>query len=433
MAVRCARIEIAGFGKTSGRRDNWKQLAIDCQRIKNRLWQIWICHHVNNGSASKLRDHFTAYERWQETKAGNKPEWPCNAIGHELQDTKDDRSFYRIINAEFPGIHIRTRGLIINSWQSLLLKRKSSSGSLPGWVAILFALESVPSFTKPQPIPFDKQNARLAKDGDVYVLNIRIDRSEDTGKAVAERCELILGKRKCRSVRATVDKILRGEYAWKGSDIVFDKGKWFASISYEIPKSDRKALDDEKVMFVRPGCYHPWIVRVGGKQWHMGGNGANVEHARRSLQRERASRKEHYRWAGSNQKGHGRHRADHVWTKLSSRWKDFAKRYNHELSRRIVQAAIKSGCGRIVYLQPKEKQRDSRQLSKAGNDGRHAMYWDYFQFGSMLASKCESEGIEYGAKPKAKASTGRVRGVRKASESKLGKRPKQESSNLSRV
>jgi hypothetical protein len=70
-----------------------------------------------------------------------------------------------------------------------------------------------------------------------------------------------------------------------------------------------------------------------------------------------------------------------------------------------------------VYLQPKESQRDKRYLSTIGNDKFSAMSWDYFQFGTMLASKCESEGIEYGAKPKKeKASTRRMRIVREASQ-----------------
>lgn len=78
-----------------------------------------------------------------------------------------------------------------------------------------------------------------------------------------------------------------------------------------------------------------------------------------------------------------------------------------------------------MYLQPKDRERDSRYLSNAGNDKFSGMSWDYFQFGTMIASKCESEGIAYGKKPKSKASAGGVRRVRKASKSngKSGKKP----------
>jgi len=414
MTVRAARIEIFGFGKSSGQRDNWKQLAVDCQRMQNRLWQIWLVHHSVNGSADKLRAHFERYAEWQKTKEGPKPEWPCKAMEPPLTKSADPQSFYRILSAEFTGVNVRTRGLLTNAWQSRLSKRKAANGNLPGWVSILFANESLPSFTRPQPIPFDHDNAKLMKIDGKYYVELRIERLAD-GKSVVERCELILNKRKCMSVRATVDKILTGQWAWKGSSLFYDRGKWFAIISYEKPDAVRVAINPDKVLYVRAGQRGPWRVRCG-HSWNWGGNGQHVEHARRTIQRERGQRKEHYRWAGSRQKGHGFKRAEAVWTKLSSRWKDFTKRYNNEVSTRLVRWAIANGVGRIVYLQPKDRQRDSRFLSNAGNDGHSQMSWDYFQMGTMLASKCEEYGVEYGAKPKkakAKPATDRVRGVRK--------------------
>lgn len=432
MAVRAARIEIFGFSKD--RREAWRELAIACQRMSNRLWQIWLCHHANNGSADKLRDHFEAYREWQASKQGEKPQWPCKALEPPLTVSADDRSFYRILSAEFPNVNVRTRGLLTNAWQSNLNSRKAASGSLPGWVSILFANESLPSFTRPQPIPFDKDNAKLRKDGDKYICELRIERLAD-GKSVVEPCELMLGKRKCRSVRLTVDKILSGEYTWKGSNLVFDRGKWFISIGYEMPSRvrDESEYDSDRVLYVRPGRStrddgawrgSPWRVRIADRSFGFGGNGAHVEHARRAIIRERNQRKEHYRWSGSNQKGHGTGRAEAVWTKLSSRWKDFTKRYNSEVTRRIIELAVKEKCGRIVYLQPKDLQREGRLLSTLGNDSRSGMSWDYFQFGTMLASKCDEAGIEYGKKPKpskANASSGSLRGVRAVSKS-VGKK-----------
>jgi hypothetical protein len=422
MAIRAARIEIFGFAKE--RRDAWKELAVACQRMTNRLWQVWLCHHANNGSADKLRSHFDAYKAWQETKRGDKPQWPCKAVEEPLTKSADARSFYRIMSAEFSSVNVRTRGLLTNAWQSKVNTRKAASGSLPGWVSILFGNESLPSFTRPQPIPFDRDNAKLFKQGDKYICELRIERLAD-GKSVVEPCELMLAKRKCASVRSTVEKIIAGEYAWKGSSLIYDRGKWFVSIAYEMPNKVREKLSADRVLYVRPAKTGPWRVAINGRgSWRFGGNGAHVEHARRAIIRERNSRKTHYRWSGSNQKGHGRRRADAVWTKLSSRWKDFTKRYNNEVSKQVVNLAIREGCGRIVYLQPRDENREGRYLSTVGNDRISAMSWDYFQFGTMLASKCESEGIEYGKKPKPpkkpKATTNGVRGVRKVSDPKRG-------------
>lgn len=418
MAVRTARIEIYGFSED--RREAWRKLATDCQRMTNRLWQIWLCHHANNGSAGKLRAHLDALGKWKETKQGDKPQSPCKPTEFPLDKSSDSRSFYRILSEEFPGVHVRTRGLLTSAWQSLLYKRKAASGSLPGWISILFANESIPSSTRPQPIPFDHRNAKLIHNADGYFVELRIERLADSGGSVVESCQLMVNKRKCASVRAIMDRILAGEYKWKGSDLICDRGKWYASIAYEMPVKTRVGVDPSKVLYIRAGKKTPWRVSIGtGGSWRFGGNGVHVEHARRGIIRERNSRKEHYRWAGSNQKGHGRGRANAVWTKLSSRWRDFTKRYNSEVSRQLINLAVSRGCGRIVYLPPNDRARNSRHLSSVGNDNRSAMSWDYFQFGTMLAAKCETEGIEYvkrEKKPEAKPATRGVRGMRKVSK-----------------
>lgn len=401
MVVRACKIEVI---LPAERKPALRELAVECQRMTNRLWQTWLCHHVVAGSAKKLRDHFDAFAKWQETKEGTKPAWPCKAHEPPLTTSSDPGSYYRILVAEFGNVTSRTRGLLTNAWQSKVTTRKSSSGSLPGWVAILFGLESLPSFHKPLPIPFDKQCGRLVKQGGKYICEMRMQRDDATGDSTIDRGELMLGKRKALSQRRIVDRVIDGEYAWRGCNLLFDRGKWFAVICYEMPvKTQQRAMDPDKVLYVRPGRSGPWRVRIdGGQSFAFGGDGKHVIYARRAIIDERNSRKTHYRWAGSAQKGRGTQRADAVWVKLSSRYKDFVKRYNHEVSRRLVNFAASRGIGRIVYLQPTGQHRDSRFLSTAGNDDRSGMFWDYFQFGSLLSSKCEAEGIEYGAKPKEK-------------------------------
>lgn len=422
MAIRTVKVEVFGFSKD--RRDAWRDLAVSSQRITNRLWQIWLCHHANAGTANIMRKHLDAYREWERTKQGEKPKWPCKAIDAVLTDSKDSRSFYRVIKDEFPDVSSRTRGLITNAWQSKVGSGKSASGALPRWLSILFGMESVPSFTKPQPIPFDYQNSKLIKDGDEYVCELRIERIGDR-QSVVERCELMLGKRKCGSVRATVEKIISGEYEWKGSSLKFDGGKWFVLLAYERPVAQRPELDRDKVMFVRPGKESPWRVMINDeKPFSVGRDRNNIEHTRRAFTKDRDRRKAHYLFAGSSAKGHGRRRATKVWTRISSEWKHFVKNFNRNTSRKILEIAIRNGCGRIVYLPPNDTQRNSRYLSKAGNDNMSDTSWDYFQFGTLLAGKCELEGVEYGRKEKSKVFNRGVRGVRKSVSPKRGSKVK---------
>ena len=51
--------------------------------------------------------------------------------------------------------------------------------------------------------------------------------------------------------------------------------------------------------------------------------------------------------------------------------------------------------GRIVFCQPKDSQRDKTYLATAGNRQGSAMLWDFFQMGTLLAYKCEHDGINY--------------------------------------
>lgn len=404
-AVRCVRIEIRKMPED--RRTRWRELCLSAQRITNRMWQIWIKWHLENDSETKLRAHFELYNQWKtddKKTRGAKPPWPVQAVGKELA-----KEIYHSVSKSFPDVHARTRVLIANKWKSTVDSRKSTRFSLKGWVAILYALESVPSFHKPLPIPFDKvncpKNVPLHRDADdVLTLSVRLDRNTDDGTSPIE--SFPLGKLD-RYSRVVVERLLSGAYDFKGSAIEFRKGKFFALISYQMPPAKRSNLDPEKVLTIFPARNYdpadrikrgvrmaPWIFLHRGDRARRGGHGRHIIRFRKMVQQERATRKEHYRWAGSDQKGRGGKRARAAWTKLSSRWKNFVRNYNHEMTRLAVRTAMFKDCGKIVYYQPKDERRDGLFLTDAGRDDRSKMTWDYFQFGTFLKNKCHQEGIE---------------------------------------
>jgi transposase len=405
MAVRAARIElykfcISGERLDKDRRDAWRSLSVDTQRMLNRMWQIWLCYHAEHQTGRAIRDSLEAYKAWCEAgQKGTKPKDGLQPVPKDLSNR-----IYHQMSEEFPNITARVRVLLQNKWNGTIAKRKAANGNLPGWKSILLGYESIPSFTRPQPIPFDKDNATLSRPDDEYVLTLRIERlhqSEKTAKpSLVETCRLMLRKRKAANMRAIIDRVLSGEYQWKGSSLVYDRGKWYASISYEMPPRRSAPTKTGRTLYVLPGKKSPWVLLLVDEHghrdaWRYGGQGRVIEHARRHLLDERASRKEHYRWAGSNQKSKGRSRAAAAWTKLSSRWKDLVKRFNSECANRIVNLAESRGASKIVYCQPVEGQRDKALLSRIGNYPGSAMLWDWFQAGTLLASKCEEYGLEF--------------------------------------
>lgn len=400
MAIRAVSIEIWGLPKE--RRQSWLEMARMIQRMTNRMWQHWLVHHTQQKSPELITEYLDALAEWRTQKPkerGDKPK-----LGVKPCDKDLSNHIYHAISQEFTGLNARTRVLLQNQWQGKLTKRKASNGNLSGWMAILLGNESIPSATKPQPIPFDKKSSprdtTFRSVESKLLMDLRIERVADTGASVIDTVELLLNRRKTASVRAIVKRIMTGEYTFKGSSLSYRNGKWFANISYDKPVNcDRPVLDQGQVIMLVPGKKSPWIVKTESDCWRAFGRGDHVVRFRRMLQSERWSRQEHNRWASSSTKGRGAKRAKAIWTKLSSRWKDFVKTYNNEMTRRLVDLAVSRGIGRIVYVQPKDEKRDQCFLSKAGRHPRSKMTWDWFQVGTMLKSKCEDAGIELEVRP----------------------------------
>jgi hypothetical protein len=386
---RAAKIEVI---LAKDRKEVWRELCVKVQQMNNRIWQLWLVHHITNGSICKLQEDIRKYHEWEKNRKGKKPTWSVGACDLSLGN-----HIFRALAEEFPDVHSHTRGQIYNIWYRNLIKRKSPSGCLPGWTNILFANESLPSFTSPQPIPFKTDQARLVRDGKDIVLTVRLELLTK-GRAVSDRVILLMGKHKSWRQKTIVDRMLDGTYAWKGSSLVWDRKnrKWFVSLAYEMPQRSRPSLEPSKSLILCPGKRVPWILADSSGAWELGESGGIVvENMRHRLQRERWERQEHYRWAGSAQSGRGRRRAKEVWTKLSSRWKDFEARYNREIAKKAVLKCVDKGIGKLIYFQPVDERKDDRLLETAGRVPNSSLGWDWFKMGSYLANKCEEYGVEY--------------------------------------
>jgi len=426
--VRATRIEIFRFcGSDKERREVWRRACEDVQEAFNFLWRYWMVFHTLNDSAAKIRESLERYRQWHQAEKktrGPKPKWDVDAFpntgelkgGKVVSQSWDfahgksarkgitnppdlQNDLYHVVAKNFPRLTSDQISLILQKWSKSLKTRKAAKGNLPGWAAIILGREAIPSFTRRMPIPFTKRSCPggipLRRDGDKWILDVKVDRVQ------VDSCDLMLNREKTGSKRAIVSRIMSGEYVFMGSAIQYDdaRNKWYAMISYRMPASVKPDLDPSLTLIVRPGRHCPWrfmIVgsdSVSGKSFGRFGHGRHVEFARRNIISERMSRSEHSRFAGSNSKGHGRQRGDAAWTKLSSRWKDFAKRYNNEVTKRISEWIVDRGIGRIVFVQPKRESVNQRRfLSTAGNSERSGMSWEYFQFATMLRQKCERLG-----------------------------------------
>jgi len=381
-------------------RARWMDLARQSQEALNFLWQRWEHWHLSNGSVPALKAWLAAAKAWHERrecreKEDVKPRCPVVGMPPDLS-----KLVYRGLADEFPDLHSRVRVLLQNKWQTGLVSRKAANGSLGGWQAILLCREGRPSTTHPAPIEFDKANAKLLaplETGGAYRMRLRFDRVVANGKAGGhvDECGLNFKGAKANSV---VAKVFDGRYKFCGSSLVWNdsRRKWLLALAYQRGSECRADLDHEQVAVLRPGHYRPWQLRIGGRTLRLGGEGRDVVAVRRKLLTARWSRQEHYRRAGSSQKGHGRRRAMLPIENYSRVWKHFVRARNHNLTKDVLRILCERGIGRLIYVQPTGERRDSRFLSTAGKirGRRDSSTWDWFQVGTQLRYKANDVGVE---------------------------------------
>lgn len=398
--IRVARLEITGL--TKEQRDRWLELSRQCQQIVNCIWRTWLVWHVKNGSEAMLRKHFESDKKWREAdpkKRGERQKWPVNAV-----DSECSKAIYAEISRKFTTVHARVQVLMIQAETNKIKKLKACYGNLPGWVAILFCQQSIPSSVRVIPIRFDKANCEIEPPADAkqnFKLHIRLSRIPIAGKkscpSIAETIELYTKSRNAKSAAETMKKITRGEYEFCGSNIMFDNGKWFALVCYRQPLPKVDALDESRVAYLRPSRMWPWSLLFPGanRMRHPGGSGYIVAVKRKQVAGTRATYRAGYRHAGTSRRGHGRNRSMGKLWKMTDHWNDFVRTMNYTAAKDILEQCKQRNCGKIVYLQPTGRVYDKSFLVNVGkrDDVRDSSGWDFHQMGNRLKTLAAQYGV----------------------------------------
>ena len=387
------KFEVAKFqGDNRKRRAFFLELARNCQRVKNRVMQHWLQAHAEVGNVTAAWEYWDSYFKWQndpDKKKGSKPRHTLSAFPSKSWQN----DCYHDLRALFPGVHTRLTTLLVNKQQKVIKKRRSSNyGQLPGWLAILLGLESLPTFSHPQPVVFDKSNCYISYDDEKkeFCLWLKCEMPE-ARKPVQDVIVLKTKDRRGWKQVPVLHQLVSGNAELKGSQLVFRKGKWFVHLTVERPKDELPELNADQVAVVRPGRDQPWTVRMSGESRWRGGTGDHVGVMRQRVQHERRSRQNKSRWAPRRSKGRGRTRATASWQKLETRWHDYCEGYNHQVSTAIVRELRQRGIGKLVFSEATA----NRFLATTGNESGYQSSWPFFRFKTMLAYKCERAGIEF--------------------------------------
>lgn len=377
------------------------------KEVTNHVWEAWRVWHVQNGSRRKILDYLDKMKAWHESKDAKgkteeeKPKCEILAFPNDMVTEKE-------IIEVFPTVHVRAVTLLLKRIKEGIKSRKSANGSLSGWMSILLYREGQPSFCRPIAAPFDKRSAEFLsplESGGNHRFSIRLDRFMESAKkggvkssSTKDEFELLTKGKRARGQRAILDKVLSGEYAFKGSQIVWSdrKRKVFVMLCYEMPDNEAVELGN-KTAILRPANGHPWRMRYVKISRRRGGSGRSVSAVRQKLLTQRWSRQENYRHAGSSNRGHGRKRALKWVSSFSRRWKDFVQTCNHRLTSQIVEECLTKGIGRLVYIQPGDRIRGRMFMAVAGKvgDRTDSTSWDWHQVKTQLSYKCKEAGIHF--------------------------------------
>jgi len=391
---------VAGdWSEVTGR---WHELSRDCRDLANFFWQRWLVHHFQNNSVYLLKAWLA-----ERTEKGAKAVGKCPV---DCIDNKLSNAIYHESSQRFPRLNKRLQVLLLNRLTKTLKSRKAASGSLPGWSAILLGNEGVPSFARPYPILFDKDNGPAKypfvppeeRSGN-WKLRLRVWRDEDEngkGSSPVDEIELWCKGKKVRSQVAILEKIATGEYTFQGSQLIYSKSnrKWFARLCYSRPAEVKPDLDAGKTAVLRAGESCPFEMTLpDGATLRPIGGGHFIAPVRKNITIQRLNRRQGYRYAGKNAKGHGRNRAlGKGWWRLQQRDRDFTKHVNRLVARYVVDACIARGIGCLVYRQPEGDAAAASFLHNAGaiGDRKDSVGWPWFELGTYLNQAAQKVGID---------------------------------------
>jgi hypothetical protein len=397
-SVRIVRLEVStvadGWKDATAR---WREQQQQCREAANTIWQRWLYWHISNNSANKIRAWLNA--RKADKKAAGK--CPVEAVPNKLAN-----EIYHFCATAFPTLGSRVRVLLQNKIISGIKSRKASSGSLPGWTAILLCHESVPSFTRGVPIPFDKDNCKLSiGDGGELLIDLRTFRDEakkkgKTAPSITDRIVLWSKGKRVRSQVEVFKLVLTGEFKFCGSQLTYDNQhrKWFVMLAYKRPVHRAAKLNPEKTAYLLPGKRVPFVLWFPEDRRYINlqDDGTHIAFTRKRITGERRARNVNYRRATAR-KGKGFDHANRWRDDLSHVWSFFVRRVNHAVSHDAVRECVQHGYGKLVMIQPEGRVSETRALATLGSTGRDQTTWEFFQLKTMLEYKSQDVGVEFSA------------------------------------
>lgn len=190
--------------------------------------------------------------------------------------------------------------------------------------------------------------------------------------------------RKARG-KQIIDRINSGEYKICDSCIKTDgKNGYYIKLSFLVPDAEPTELDVDKILGVDIGITNAAVLTVDGTPHNLFINGGEIEAFTRRIEGRRKSMRNQLKVCSDNRRGHGSKALMKPLDVLTKKVADFQELTNHRYAKKIVDFAVKHGCGTIQI----------EDLSGINTQSAFLARWSYYSLQQKIDYKAKIAGVK---------------------------------------
>lgn len=248
--------------------------------------------------------------------------------------------------------------------------------------------KSIPSFKANQPLDIHNKAIKLEYDAETKTFFVSLSLLNTAGKKKYEikdfRFEAVV---KDNSTKTILERCYDGIYKISASKLMWNKKKkmWGLNLSYSFEKESSNTLDGNKILGVNLGVKYPICASVYGDKGRLIVDGGEIIEFRNRVEARRTSLKRQAAVCGDGRIGHGYNTRMKPVLNISDKIARFRDTFNHKVSRRLIEYAVKNNCGIIQLEDLKGITDDAEPFLKN---------WSYFDLQNKIEYKAKENGIK---------------------------------------
>ena len=193
-----------------------------------------------------------------------------------------------------------------------------------------------------------------------------------------------------REQRKVFERIFSGEYKICGSSIGIDGKKIILNLCMDIPKQKHN-LDENIIVGVDLGLAIPAMCALNNDDYKRLSIGSidDLLRVRIQLQNERKRIQGNLK---NSKGGHGRQKKLKALDNLKDRERNFVQTYNHMVSKRVVDFAVKNNA-RYINMEDLSGFGKTRYGKSKSEDEKVLRNWSYYELQNYITYKAQLHGI----------------------------------------